>query len=87
MNNAGTLIEGAIKLLEDDSETNPLGMPEELWDEVKEMQEDGLGFKTMVATILDSPLGRNWFETYKGNEFDLRQELEDALTPEEPEIK
>lgn len=69
----------------EDLDSNPLGMPEELWDEIKGImaEENPISYKELVEYIMDTPQGRNWFRKYKGNEFDLRQELEDILTQEE----
>lgn len=82
----------------DDDEIGPVSIhgeiPEEVIDHAKEALEDlknsRMGtmqmFKELVDIVLDVPQFRKWFEReYDGNEFDLRQELEDILTNEEDE--
>jgi hypothetical protein len=74
------------------ADTRPGEIPQEVIDHAKEALEDmsnaRIGtdamFKELVDIVLDVPQFRKWFEnSYNGNEFDLRQELEDILTPEE----
>lgn len=48
----------------------------------KEFTEEYLHLqpKDIVGIILDNPQGRKAFETYRGNEFDLRHEVEEYRT-------
>jgi len=55
-------------------------IPKEVLDSAYEAYRNDLSFKDIVATILDDYENRRWFQQYyKGNEFDLRQELEEIL--------
>jgi hypothetical protein len=57
-------------------------LPEEMIDEAVEKREDGMGYKEIVEGILDYSKWRSWFESYSGNEFDLRQDIEEAVLKE-----
>lgn len=71
------------------ADTRPGEIPQEIIDHAKEALEDmslikKLGsmtvYRELVEIILDVPQFRKWFEnSYNGNEFDLRQELEEIL--------
>jgi len=70
---------------DEQDEENPLDMPEVLWDSVVEKHKSmkrsrkGINYKTIVDFIINQWMGRDWFKNYQGNEFDLRQELEEIL--------
>jgi len=55
-------------------------MKQSILDEAKELRESGLGYKEIVESILGDYSNLKWFNnSYEGNEFDLRQELEDEI--------
>lgn len=77
----------------DEENDNPLGMPDEIWIDLVEYHEQksrrgGVDYKGMVDYLLDSPFGRDWFdnEYTGGNEFNLRQDLEEAFSEKEEEM-
>lgn len=52
-------------------------IPLDILELMEEDKEDGRSFKQIVNHILDTSGGRKWFAKWRGNEFDLQQELED----------
>ncbi len=77
----------------DEGEENPLGMPDEIWDDLteyfqKRIRKGSIDYKAMVDYLLDWPVGKDWFdnEYTGGNEFNLRQDLEEAFSEKEEEM-
>jgi hypothetical protein len=75
--------EKKIKEADDTNDsTIPVDILEIMWEELS----NGRTFKQIVDIILDTPQGRDWFENWEGNEFDLRQELEGVYEDERDDV-
>jgi len=67
-----------------ESRAKDIGMPADLFERAVELREGGVSYKDIVSDLTESDTqGREWFSSgeYQGNEFDLRQDLEEAIQP------
>lgn len=95
LSDEGKEVLGESKIDEqDDSKLNEKeGIPKSILLDALEIQlkDENISFEQIVKRLLDIPVHKEWFDKeYAGNEFDLRQELEDKLTDgieDEPEPK
>lgn len=56
-------------------------IPDEIINQAADYVKDGMSYQEVVNAILDDKSFKQWFEhRYKGNEFNLRQDLESIIT-------